>query len=233
MYLFYAFCSIFVFSCVHVWASHLQFASKAVQGRLLSFGSGIAIAYVFVDLLPKLAKNQLVLQNAFADFLPFFEKHVYILALAGFLLFFLVDRSYELRQEKIRFWFSLGSYAAFNFFVGYAVCDKNNPEVQPLVLFTIAMALHYFVNDYSMSLAHPKSYDVQAKWLLTLCLFLGWLTAVFIDIPQAAVALVSAFIGGGVIMNVTRHELPQENPHNSLSFVLAALGYTLVLLGIG
>ena len=229
----YALCSIVVFACVHTWAGRLRLVSNRTQGQILSFGSGVAIAYVFIDLLPKLAKNQLILKNALSDLLPFLEKHVYILALVGFLLFFLVDRSSRRLHKKNPFWFSLTSYAIFNFFVGYAVCDKDNPEVKPLLLFTFAMSLHYFVNDFSLSIAHPESYNSKAKWVLIICLLLGWQTAICVSIPPAAVALVSAFIGGGVIMNVTRHELPQENPNNAFTFIIAAIGYTIVLLGLG
>lgn len=228
-----ALCSVVLFSFVHLFAAKTRKLSIGLQGKILSTGGGVAIAYVFVDLLPKLAKSELVLQSAFSGIFPYFERHVYVLALAGFLLFFLVDQSRQVFFEKGRFWLSLGSYALFNFFVGYAVCDKNNPEVQPLVLFTIAMGLHYFVNDFSISKEHPKSYGNMARWLLVLSLFCGWAAAVLWTLPAAAVALVSAFIGGGVIMNVIRHELPQNNPHSLSAFFAGAIFYALLLLTIG
>lgn len=228
-YFVFALISVVVFASVHLFAKKARLLPKKLQAKLLSTGGGVAIAYVFIDLLPKLARSEIVLQ----DFFPFLERHVYILALAGFLLFFLVDRSHEILDGKGRFWLSLGSYTLFNFFVGYAVCDKNNSEVKPLVLFTIAMGLHYFVNDFSMSKEHPHTYDRRARYLLIISLFLGWLTAFFWQLPPAAVALISAFIGGGVIMNVTRHELPKTNPHSLSAFLWAALFYTVLLLSIG
>lgn len=226
----YALLSVILFSLVHIFAVKTRKLPRHVQGTLLSTGGGVAIAYVFVDLLPKLAKSESVLQNVF---LPYFERHVYILALAGFLLFFFVDQSRQVFKEKTRFWFSLSSYALFNFFVGYAVCDKNNPEVKPLVLFTFAMALHYFVNDFSINKEHPHAYDNRARWILIGSLFLGWCVASLYSLMPAGVALISAFIGGGVIMNVTRHELPKTNPHSLKAFMLAAVLYALLLLTIG
>lgn len=211
----------------------MQCFSWKIQGKILSLGGGVAISYVFIDLLPKLAKNELVIKEAFSGTLPYFEKHVYIAALFGFLLFFLVDQSRELIQIKGRFWLSMSSYALFNFFMGYAVGDPANTEVQPLALFTLAMALHYFVNDFTMSREHPQTYDAKARWILIACLFAGWMTAVVITIPASAVALLSAFIGGGVIMNVTRHELPKANPHSAKVFILAAVAYAILLLQVG
>lgn len=161
-----------LFSSVHIWASKTRALSHDVQGKILSTGGGVAIAYVFIDLLPKLAKSELILRDAFSGIFPYFERHVYILALAGFLLFFIVDQSHQIFNAKGRFWLSLSSYSLFNFFVGYAVCDKDNPEVQPLILFTIAMALHYFVNDFSLTSEHPKTYGSKGRWILIASLFL-------------------------------------------------------------
>jgi hypothetical protein len=162
------------------------------------------------------------------------ERHVYVMALVGFLLFFAVDRSQTSSEQRPGyFYLSLGAYALFNFLVGYAVVDKDDPEVQPLFLFTFAMALHYFMNDYSLSEAHQEDYDKLSKWTLIAALFCGWLAGIWVELPPAAVALVSAFIGGGVIMNVTRHELPKDNPNSLGAFLIAAAAYAVLLLAIG
>ena len=154
------------------------------------------------------------------------------MALFGFLLFFVVDRAQTSTSSASAFWLSLFSYSLFNFLIGYAVADPNNPEVKPLALFTLAIAMHYFTNDYSLSEAHGEDYTKFGKWILILSLFLGWSMGQWIILSPTAVALVSAFIGGGVIMNVTRHELPKENPHSLGAFLSAACIYTAILLTI-
>jgi hypothetical protein len=232
-YSFFAFLSVTIFAFVHLWAQKTQGLDKVSHGRFLSAGGGIALAYVFVDLLPKLCINDQIVREAFAGFFPYFERHVYVMALIGFLLFFFVDRSHTVLGKKASFWLSLSSYALFNFFVGYAVVDKDDPEVQPLALFTLAIGLHYFTNDYNLSSEHGKEYKKREKWILIASLYLGWIAGLMISLPPAAIALMSAFIGGGVIMNVTRHELPKENPHSLGAFVLAAFIYTAILLSIG
>lgn len=228
-----SFISVLIFASVHLWAKYTHSLNLSTHGRFLSAGGGIAIAYVFIDLLPKIGESDEIVRESLAGSFPFFERHVYILALLGFLLFYAVDQSHSLLGKKERFWLSLSSYALFNFFVGYAVSDPFNPEVKPLALFTIAIGLHYFVNDYSISEKDRSEYDKLGKWILILALLLGWLLGLFIDLPPAAIALVSAFIGGGVIMNVIRHELPKENPHSLGAFVFSAFIYTVILLAIG
>lgn len=193
-------------------------------------GGGVAIAYVFVDLLSKLGKSELIVSQAFEGVFPFVERHVYIMALVGFLVFFMVEKS---QDSRIGYWYTLCSYTLFNFFVGYAISDKNDPEVQPLLLFTLAMALHYFTNDFALSLKHDEKYRTAGRWILIAALFLGWLVGQWIILPATAVALVGSFIAGGVILNVTRHELPEDNPNSAVFFVISAILYAAILLSIG
>ena len=232
-YQFVAFCSVVIFSLVHMYAEKVRTFGLWSQSRFLSFGGGVALAYVFLDLLPKLGKSNAVVEQLLSGFFPYFERHVFVAALLGFLLFFLIDRvpSGWLKKEKITI--SLCSYSLFNFFVGYAVVNKDNPEVQPLILFTIAMALHYFTNDYSLCASHGEEYRKIGRWILIMSLVVGWLFGLTVQLSETAVALISAFIGGGVIMNVTRHELPRGR-HNSVpTFVISAAIYSVILLSIG
>ena len=226
--------AIIIFSFVHLFAQKARLLDERFHRRLLSVGSGIAIAYVFLDILPKLSKHEPLVNRAVWQVFPFFERHVYIMALLGFLLFFIVDRSDKiLSHNTARFYFSLSSYALLNILIGYAVVDIDNPEVKPLVLFTVAISLHYFVVDYSLTENFGDKYNHVAKYILVLCLFAGWFTGLIYELPATAVALISAFIGGGVIMNVTRHELPDDHPTSLPCFLGAALLYSLILLMIG
>jgi hypothetical protein len=227
-------CAVIIFALVHLFANRARLLDTRFHRRLLSLGSGIAIAYIFIDILPKLSKHEPAINQMIWRVFPYFERHVYISALLGFLLFFIVDRSNKLlKKHPARFYLSLSSYSLLNILIGYAVVDINNPEVRPLILFTIAIALHYFVNDYSLTENFQEQYDHVAKWILIASLFLGWTIGLLFKLPAAGVALISAFIGGGVIMNVTRHELPDEHPTSLPCFLLAAFFYTLILLLVG
>lgn len=220
--------SVAIFACVHLFADKMRQCSEEFQARFLSAGGGVAIAYIFLDLLPKLCKGDLIVTESGA--FPYLERHVYIMALCGFLLFFIDDRASASNGVKAPYWPSLFSYAIFNFLVGYAIVDKNNPEVRPLALFTLAMGLHYFVNDYCLNKLHREEQQLYGKWILIVSLFLGWFIGVWVTIPSVSIALASAFIGGGVIMNVIRHELPETNPHSLGAFLLFTLIYAIILL---
>lgn len=228
-----AFFSILTLASVHLFAAKMEFVDKLLHGRFLSVGGGIAIAYVFVDLLPNLSESDELIRHLLSGIFPYFERHVYVLALCGFLLFFIVDRTKTLVWENTAYWLSLGSYALLNFFIGYAVAYKDDPSIQPLALFTFAMALHYFTNDYTLTKDNAIAYESYGKWVLISSLTIGWAVGNWFIISDAAIALINAFIAGGVIMNVTRHELPANNPNSTTTFLLGSLFYTVILLTIG
>ena len=229
----YALISVTIFALVHLYAGVIRRKGYLSTGFFLSACGGVAIAYVFVDLLPKLCKSDQLVSKNLADVFPFLERHVFLMALAGFLLFFAEDKNFSGDRRNYSYLLTISSYTLFNFLVGYAVVDKNDPEVQPLFLFTFAIALHYFTNDYTLSKEHTYEYRHVGKWVLALSLFLGWLSGMFIQLSETAVALVSAFIGGGVIMNVIRHELPKDKPNSLMSFLFFCFLYTIILLTIG
>lgn len=227
-----AFICVLIFSLIHLGAAKIRLFSTNVQRRFLSFGGGVALTYVFLDILPKLGESELLIKKVLDGAFPYLERHVYILALTGFLLFFLVER-HSSQKNGGGIWVSLSAYAIFNFFVGYAVMDKNNPEVRPLALFAFAMALHYFTNDFALCTSHGDEYGRFEKWILTAFLFAGWLVGTFFVLPGVAIALVSAFIGGGIMMNVVRHELPTNKTNSINSFLLACAFYSIILLSVG
>lgn len=233
LYPFLSFIAVTIFALIHIYAYRIKRLDPDFQAAFLSFGGGVAIAYVFINLLPKLCLNDVLIKQTLAGTFPYFERHVFIMALLGFILFFLVDRAHGQNHDHRKYWLSIASYALFNFLIGYAVVDPNNPEVRPLMLFTFAIGLHYFANDYSLDKRYGKEYEKNGKWILILFLYAGWFVGSFTKVPPIAIALVSAFIGGGVIMNVTRHEIPRNNPRNLWAFLAATFFYTILLLAIG
>lgn len=232
-YTFFAWLAVAAFVAVHIFADKLRGFSRDFQSRFFSVGGGVAISYVFLDLLSKLCQGDAVVKESIQGVFPYFEKHVFIFALLGFLLFFMVDKTPRGTRQKEGYWLSIASYAIFNFLVGYSVVDKNDPEVQPLLLFTFAIALHYFVNDFSLVKEHGSRYRKHGKWVLIASLIMGGLVGSWYRLSAVAVSLLGAFIAGGVIMNVTRHELPRDNPNNLGAFLAATAFYAALLLSIG
>ena len=217
---------------VHLFANQTKVLGWVWHGRFLSFAAGISFAYVFVDLLPALEKGQPVLRQAFESVIPYFDRHVYVIALLGVLFFYGLHTDPE-DGSKRSFWLSMVGYLLFNFFVGASLSDSTNPDIQPIALFTIAMGMHYFVNDHNAEIEHPNLYQSFARWMLVAALLVGYAIGYLTHIPDAVVVIVISFLAGGIFLNVLRYELPKRKQIGYAYFLAGSLLYTAILLGIG
>lgn len=226
---------------VHLFASKLRFLDGIPRSRWLSLAGGIAIAYVFARLLPELAEAQERLGDAAGGLFGRLEHHAYLLALAGLALFYGVERvtvrSRSERREREgkdtagprAFSLSIGSFAFYTGLIGYALEDASDAGGRTLVLFTVAMALHFVVNDYGLSEHHKDAYRRLGRWLLAGAVLAGWLLSQLVELPETALVAVLAFLAGGVVLNVLKEELPERRRSRFSAFALGAAGYAALL----
>lgn len=217
---------------IHLLGNKSRLLGWVWHGRFLSFASGVSFGYVFVDLLPALSEGQQVLSNHLGKMIPYLDRHAYLISLIGMLFFYAIQGDSK-TQKDYKFWVSMTGYALFNFFVGASLADPLDPTVQPIWLFTIAMGLHYFVHDHNLCEDHEEAYENSARWILVLALVGGWLTGFYVAIPEMLIAIVVAFVSGGVIMNSMRYELPKRSRDSFKYFLIGALGYSLLLISMG
>ena len=224
--------SLIILILIHLFGNTSRLLGWVWHGRFLSFASGVSFGYVFVDLLPSLSEEQEVFSNHVDKMIPYLDRHAYLISLIGMLFFYAIQGSSK-TQKDYKFWVSMAGYALFNFFVGASLADPLDQTVQPVWLFTIAMGLHYFVHDHNLQEDHEDAYENSARWILVLALISGWLTGYFVAIPEMLIAIVVAFVSGGMIMNAMRYELPIRSQDSFRYFVLGSLGYSIILMSLG
>ena len=226
------FLSLCLLMTIHFFANQAKIVGWLWHGRFLSFAAGISFAYVFIDLLPTLERGQPILKNTFGEVIPYFDHHAYVIALFGVLVYYGLQTPSTPNNNR-SFWLKVAGYLLFNLFVGASLADPNDPDIQPLFLFTIAMSMHYFVHDHNVGDDNEGLYTHSVRWLLVASLFFGYVTGYFIHIPAAVIALAVSFLAGGMILNALRYELPKREQLGYPFFVLGSLGYTAILLGMG
>jgi zinc transporter ZupT len=227
---------------VHLLAKNLRFLHVVPRSRWLSFGSGVSVAYVFVHVLPELGEQQASIQQSLNTELLFLEHHVYLIALLGVAVFYGLERlAKQSRQqnqasgegdvtERHVFWIHMVSFAIYNALIGYLLLHRESPGWVSLLTFAIAMALHFLVNDFGLRQDHKKSYDHTGRWILAAAIIVGWVIGSATAIHEAAIAVLFAFLAGGVILNVLKEELPEERKSRFGTFALGAIGYAALLL---
>ena len=228
---------------VHLLAGKMRFLDRR-DGALLDFLAGVAIAYVFVDILPHLAGKQ----EGFAKLgdegiYGFLEHHIYILALAGFLIYLGVILSDNKRREtlptdKVRLAnaplpvkFEALSLAGYTFIIGYMLAEQPTHRIEPALIFAIAMAAHFIGLDHLFHQRYAELYDSGVRYLLTAALLAGWLLGFLIELSGVLYAASFAFLAGGIMIVATIFELPRiSSPKRYWSFCGGAVAFTLVIL---
>jgi hypothetical protein len=237
--------TVLVLAIVHLVAGTTAALGLKWGPRALSAASGISVAYVFLDLLPDLAEQQSLIERV--GLFPGLDRHLYIVALVGLTVSLWVETASRESRRRRRaigepdqtgtaaFWLSIVSFMVLNAAIGYAVASPGDRAVEPLWLFAFAMGLHFLANDHSLVEHHGDRYQRVGRWLLVAGLLAGWLigTLPSVEIRPEMLALVLAYIAGGTIMNILRHELPDtDRSTDVLAFAAAATVYGVLLLSL-
>ncbi|HBB35704.1 MAG TPA: hypothetical protein DDZ80_30840 [Cyanobacteria bacterium UBA8803] len=229
---------------VHLFSGKLRFLDKIPRSRWLSIASGVSVAYVFIHILPELSKAQETIQGIVGDGLAFLEHHVYLVALLGIAVFYGLERAAKLSRQRNQkagrgdstearvFWLHICSFALYNALIGYLLLHREEPGIPSLWFFFFAMALHFIVNDNGLREHHKESYDRIGRWILAAAIIMGWAIGQGGEIHQAAIAVLFAFLAGGVILNVLKEELPEERQSRFWAFSLGAAIYAALLVSL-
>ena len=231
------FLAAFFLAAVHVFAGKLRFLDGIPRSIWLSGAGGASVAYVFLHLLPELADGQDALAESVG--LQFLETHVWIVALIGLVLFYGLERAARdtdtpgpnaSDRERGVFWLHIATFALYNAIIGYLLLHREDPTLGALAIYTTAMALHFVVNDYGLRQDHRHLYHDLGRWILGVAVIAGCVIAQFVELPEPVVIALVAFLGGGVILNVMKEELPEDRQSRFFPFALGAALYAVLLI---
>lgn len=226
---------------VHLFGAQIKFLAGTPRSAWLSAAGGISVTYVFLHLLPELAKGQKAIKEVVSGTLALLDQHAYLIALAGLIAFYGLERlakeshsehkadTYEETPDRAIFWLHIASFSIYNVLIGYLLANDFD-TLRPLVLLFIAMALHFVVADFALSEQFKKTYHRIGRWLLAGAITLGALIGWFFEIPEVATSALVAVLAGGVILNVLKEELPEERRSRFLPFLGGAAAYAALLL---
>ena len=230
---------------VHLFAGKLRFLDGIPRSKWLSMAGGISVAYVFMHVFPELADAQQRIGGEW-QFVPWIEHHAYLVALCGLTVFYGLERMVKLSQRRRGeepgsgegktttsvgvFWLHISSFTVYNALIGYLLVHREEQDMSGLLFFSVAMAVHFLVNDYGLRQDHKDAYGSLGRWVLAAAIIIGWVAGLATNVSGAAVGVLFAFLAGGVVLNVLKEELPEERQSRFSPFVLGAATYTVLLL---
>ena len=233
------FLSIFL-GLVHVFASRIRWVSRIPHRWWMSVAGGVSTAYIFLDVFPELSESQSELEHSSLPLLSYLENHVYLLALVGLAVFYGLEKlalRSRSRHHKIHgedrtypevFWVHILSFASYNAILGYLLQESDGMG-STLLLF-VALALHFIVNDIGLREHHQRAYDRFGRWILAGAIVSGGILGQAIEVHGAAIAATWALVSGGIILNVLKEELPENQESHFGAFAAGALFYAALLL---
>lgn len=216
-------------------ANHLPANGRA----FVSFAGGVAVAYVFLDMLPNLVEYNKPIGRFLIDkqwLTPFTELMIYIVALFGFIIYYGFDLLAERHRNKgnsnnFVYELHLTMFVLYNFLITYTMSLRALSSITATVLFTIAMALHFVLTDRKFCRFYQGQFNYPGRFLLIIALLVGWLFSVIFDPVNVLVAsLMVAFLAGSILLNVFREELPVAGLANYGWFSFGSFIITMILL---
>lgn len=240
-----------VLAALHVLAPRIRKLPGVPEAATGSFGGGLAAAYVFLHLLPEISEgNEAVgeaLQNV-VTITPLLDLGVFAVALAGFLLFYGLERLAQRTSptavaesagvggasrpvgSALAFRLHLASFFVYNFVITYTMPLRFRTGAVFAVLFTVAMGLHFVLTDRGLEEHYGPRFRTPARGLLAVALLLGWVVAaLFAPSSVLLVSLLTAFLGGSILLNVFKEEIPSNRQSSFTWFTVGLVGYALLL----
>jgi zinc transporter ZupT len=221
-----------VIAAAHVGAGMLDRIQGTARRGWLSLAGGVAVAYVFAHLLPELAHLSETVTETFR-----LEEAIFGVALLGLVIFYGLERWARTSRDEARcegredctpprvFWIHLGTFGAYNAIVGYLLVHGRHR----LWLFTTAMLLHFLVNDDALARHHHTRYQRVGRWALGAAVVLGTGAGLLLPDRPMVLALLLAFLSGGMILNTLKEEVPAERDSRYWHFAGGAVAYALLL----
>jgi hypothetical protein len=90
--------------------------------------------------------------------------------------------------------------------------------------------MHILVTDITLKDHHENTYNQYGRWILSFGLVFGWILGVLYELNDSYIALILAFISGGIILNVIKEEIPNQKETQPLYLVSGALLCAMLLL---
>ncbi len=188
-------------------------------------------------------EHQEVFAAAVGERLAFLEHHVYLVALFGLAVYYGLERvTGESRAAERRagrrdattvavFWLDMAGFVLYNALIGYLLLHRVGPVgPRTVLLFSVAMALHFWINDVDLRERHKGRYARIGRGTLAAAVLVGWAVGALLEVPEAAISALLAFLAGGLVLNVLKEELPEARHSRFSAFVLGAMAYAGILV---
>lgn len=188
----------------------------------LSFSGGVAVAYVFIHLIPELHKITDVAGNSLTFSLTLFGTVTYFGA-AKF-----VKESKRTPDSRLAFITQMTTLVPYFFTVGYFL--ERLDTLTALASYTVAVGIHLVGFGYDQKEDHKERYTYSVVGTLASVLIAGTIASYFYKLDELTLNLLLAFVVGGILLNSIKEEIPTINQSRFWAFAAGAISTGILLL---
>ena len=230
-----------VLSGLHLAAPRIERLPLVPERAMGSLAGGVSVAYVFLHLLPELSEGNIGIAEALDDQItltPLVDLGIFLIALTGFVTFYALESLAERRTRGAEapaaiFYLHLGAFAVFNALITYTMPLRLRTGAIFATLFTIAMGLHFILTDRALREHYPVRFRRFGRPVLVAALIAGWIAAVAASPTKTlVVSILTAFVGGSVLLNVFKQELPAGRSSSFGWFFGGVAVYAVILSAV-
>jgi hypothetical protein len=226
----------------HYVCPFIKYIPHYSRKHFTSFAGGVAAAYVFLHMLPGLVESRdhiHELLSRMTVMTPFKDLAVFIIALLGFELLYILERyTFKAVSEKVvhhrHFNLNIATYSLYNFIVTYTMVERVVVGTIYAVLFTLAIGLHFIITDNHFNRYFPKLFKCKAHAILLSAMLLGYICSLLWPVNVYGFAILTAFLSGSVLYNAFSEEIALDRQTSMLSFFIGSaimaslLGFLLI-----
>ncbi len=201
----------------HLWAPTLMRLRERVAPIAQSFAGGLAVAYVFVHLLPELELGHELL-----------GQRIYVLVLAGFLLVYGIEHGLSRRTDDDPgpvYAVRLGVAAVYNALVVFTLGAQIPDSLVLALVFLGSLSLHIVSMDHGLQ-EQFEGHHRRSRVVLMLAVVGGAAASLRFEGHELEVDIATALLAGFIMWQVFRDELPKAG-RGRFGWLLAGASFML------
>ena len=233
-----------ILAMVHIFGAHIASMMADTHHRWLSVGAGVTVAFVFLFLLPELAHFQQILAETTQG--RWYEEVIYVTAIGGVTVYYGLEHlAYRVRKPHREepeqqtpfghdyvFWLHMGWYAFYNVIVGTLLLYGDQESIEGLILYAVAMAVHFLTIDTAMRRHHEQVYRQTGRWILAAAVVIGWALGSVAPLGLGLIAAAMGFLSGGLLINAIKDELPSSGRAKFVPFIGGVLVFSILVMAL-
>lgn len=239
-----SFIGLFVLVCTHILCGKKNWWHFFEAHGWVSFSAGASVAYVFVHVFPDIS----ILQQQFTG-IPshhyngrFFNQPLYLTALAGICLPYLIDTlelNYSEHNKRCHVQIHQGIfglrkllYTLYNMMLAYMIVNRHNEGLLSMKIIVIVLVMHFIVINANFKEIYNALLQRYIRWFAVLGLIFGGILGKIVTIPDFILAYLFSLIGGIITYTALKEELPKTSHRAPFHFLAGVVCFSLLILSV-